>query len=516
MLLILSVLLSSCSEIEDNEEDIILQTENKSVITIGIDSIDTFNPILSKSTSLREAMNLIYEPLFSFDEQSNPISVLAENCIASDNGYTYTVKIKENILWHDGKKLTSNDVLHSANLIRYSDTVYTDTFSAISSIYTKDLKTVVFKLKRPVPNFVAVLSFPVVPNHLAGVSAKEYIPIGTGPFKYDKKINSDIIRLVGNKKWTGETPAISQINLNILKSPEDALDAFNAGAVDVISTKTVNMDNNVIRGEVTSYEYVSDKVTFIGFNTTSSLFNSPNVRNAISHLINREEIVENCLFSRAKASIIPINPSSWYYPKLPQLNSDAQYVKDLLVLDGWEFDGEKYIRTLNQDDSEITKELIVNILVNDNNEVRLKVCDEISKKLSAFGIKCNIEKTSFDEYVNRVSQKDYDIFIGEVELPKNMDLYSLLAAEDNYFGYKNTAMNTHIKNLGTDSNNSSVLYNEFANYFIEQMPFITLYFKKEYVYFNKNILGQTSPNKFNIYKNPQNWYVGIVKNNDLK
>lgn len=518
-ILLFSIFITACSpsgEQAEEGENIILQPESSNIINLAIDDADTLNPILTKSVSVIDAMQLVFEPLFYYDTALNPICALAESCIPSDDTFGYTVKIKDGVLWHDGTPLTAVDVLHTINLIRFNDTVYTSSLSCISSVSAIDNLTLSIRLNRPVPNFTALLSFPIVPNSRATEPGESYTPIGTGPFRYDNKITSDKIRLVVSENWAGTKPSVNEIHLNLLKNTTDIINAFNASEVDAITSTVMDLTTNAIRGEVYSSDYVSNNMSFIGFNTSSPLFMNTNTRKAISYLVDRQDIVTNEIFSRAEPAKIPVNPSAWYCPKIPDTKYDKDYISEMLALDGWAADENgRYIRSRQQyteDDTEpvtVTEVLKSDILVNDDNDERYRIATKTADSLNSFGIETTVTLVSFEDYKQRITDKSYSMFVGEIRLPGNMDCYSLLAASDNYFSYSSEAMNNMIFRLGSVKNTEeqAAAFSEYADLFLDEMPFIPLFFRKETVYFEKNISGITPPNLFTAYSSPEDWYI---------
>ena len=261
ILMILCLLLSSCGinkNIGNKENDaIIVNNENSNILNLGIESINTLNPVFTTSASVYQSMQLVFEPLFSFDEALNPIGVLAQSCVASEDGYRYTIKLKEDVKWHDGSKLLAGDVLHTINLIRFNETPFTQQISCISSVSTVDNYTLVIGVLRPVPNFTALLSFPIVKQSVTTENLQDYVPIGTGPYKYDGKITSGKIKLSVNENWKGTSPAIREIHLNVLKDKNSLAEAFNASEIDIITSGEMNLNINTPRGEITTCDYIS-------------------------------------------------------------------------------------------------------------------------------------------------------------------------------------------------------------------------------------------------------------------
>ena len=523
------LLIAGCSineKVENDEQEnvIVNNSENPTVLNLGIDSIDTFNPLFTSSSSVFDAMQLIFEPLFSFDDTLNPICELADSYTVSEDRKSLTIKIKQNIKWHDGSDFNAVDVLHTINLIRYNETNYTSLLSCISAASCPDNYTLSVTFSRAVPNPEAILSFPVVQNSVTTENLADYIPIGTGPYKYYEKSTSNKIRLTVNEMWRENIPSIAEIDLNILKNKEESASAFNASETDIITSKTMDLKSNTPRGEISVQDYVSDNMVFLGINNAESVFTGVNTRKAISYLIDKESIVTNELFSRAVVAKSTINPSAWYCPDIPNAGYDADYIREILALDGWsQNENGNFIRDkiVGEQESEnpetISEKLKCDILVNDDNEERYRIAQRIGDALNGFGIECSIILVSFEDYSQRIADKQYQLFIGEIKMPSNMDPYDLLVSE-NYFSYYTQQMHEAIYRLGTytTSEEEKNAFTQYANLFNEEVPFVPLFFRKESVIFENRISGTSKPNMFASYTEPQNWYFTVKNNNTIQ
>ncbi len=526
LIMVLCTFIAGCdfNLTEENDDPgavIVNNYENPTVLNLGIDSIDTFNPLFTSSSSVYDAMQLIFEPLFSFDDALNPICELADSYVVSDDRRNLSINVKQNIKWHDGSDFSAVDVLHTINLIRYNETNYTSQLNCISAASCPDNYTLSVTFSRAVPNPEAVLSFPVVQNSVTADDLADYIPIGTGPYKYYEKLTSNKIRLTVNEQWRENKPSIGEINLNILKNKEEAADAFNASEIDIITSKTMDLKSNTPRGEITVQDYVSDNMVFLGMNNAESVLSGVNTRKAISYLIDKEAIVTNEVFSRAVVAKSPINPSAWYCPNIPEAGYAAEYIQEILALDGWRinesggFIRDKIISEREGEEPEtMSEKLKCDILINDDNEERYRIAQRIGDALNGFGIECSIILVSFEDYTQRINDKNYQLFIGEVKMPANMDPYNLLVAE-NYFSYYTQQMHEAVYRLGTytTSEEEKNAFMEYANLFNGEVPFVPLFFRKESVIFENRISGTSMPNMFASYTDPQNWYFTVKNNN---
>ncbi len=518
IMLIISLFTTACtSEMVTDDDDLIVQAEKNNVLNLGMDSVDTLNPILSKSTSVRECMQLVFEPLFTFDEALNPVCVLAESCVMSDDANSYLLKIIEGVFWHDGTEMTAKDVQHTINLIRYNDSFYTKLINAVSSVSYIDKYTLKLGVSRPVPNFTALLSFPVVQTK-ATKEVENYIPIGTGPYMYSDKVSSGKIELIPNGNWRGNVASIDKVHLNIVKDNQSLINAFNASSVNVLTSNVMDLKNNTPRGENNINDYISNNLVFLGINNAKSEFSGNNTRQAISYLVDRDSLVTEEVFSRGVAVKIPVNPSAWYNPKSSSDKHETEYIKELLSLDGWSFSDGVYKREkeIYPDGSDapslVSQTLSATIIVNEGNSERMRIAERISSGLNAFGIETFVKMVSFEEYQQSISDKNYTMFIGEIQIPYNMDLYSLLCG-DNYFSYSSQDMNSLIYRLGTAKSTEELktAFSEFSVQFLSDTPFVPLFFRKESVIFEKNISGVSMPTIFTAFREPENWYITYKK-----
>ena len=95
-----------CKSKNNNNDDIsggeIVVIRDKTDTVLGAYNIDTLNPIATKSKSSQRIMNIIYESLFSYNEELVIEPVLAESYILSEDGKSITIMLKNDVKWEDG------------------------------------------------------------------------------------------------------------------------------------------------------------------------------------------------------------------------------------------------------------------------------------------------------------------------------------------------------------------------------------------------------------------------------
>jgi peptide/nickel transport system substrate-binding protein len=157
------------------------------------------------TASITETLtNHIYEGLYSLDRDNRPIPMLAESHSVSRDGLTYTFKLRQGIKFHNGKEMTSEDVV--ASLARWGkQSVYGKTlFDKVADLRARDTYTVELKLKEKVAIVLVSLA---VPNNFAAIYPKEIAEkfppqtkiteyVGTGPYKLAEWKPDQYIRMV--------------------------------------------------------------------------------------------------------------------------------------------------------------------------------------------------------------------------------------------------------------------------------------------------------------------------------
>ncbi len=154
----------------------------------------------SSAISTRNIAMHLYECLLTRDETNAPIPELAERLVASADGVTYTFPLRKGVLFHNGKEMTSADVL--ASFQRYEKVgVDRKILDSVASMSAPEKYTFQIKLKRAVPTFIEDLSSFAVPvvimpaEETAKPAGKTEPYIGTGPYQFVEWVPDSHVKL---------------------------------------------------------------------------------------------------------------------------------------------------------------------------------------------------------------------------------------------------------------------------------------------------------------------------------
>jgi peptide/nickel transport system substrate-binding protein len=171
-------------------------------------NINTLDQMTSSTISTRNIAMNIYESLMTRDENNHPILELAQSVTESPDHLTYTFKLRKPVHFHNGKLMTSADVV--ASFDRYAKVGnQRSTLDNVDRWDAPDADTFVIHMKRPQPTFIEALSsfsvpIVIIPAESRDVPAQQLTnPIGTGPFQLVESVPGSYVKL---KRFDGYAP----------------------------------------------------------------------------------------------------------------------------------------------------------------------------------------------------------------------------------------------------------------------------------------------------------------------
>ena len=474
-------------------------------VTVGVVGIDTWNPLLSQSPTVREAMEFVYDTLYEVNENHEAVPVLAKDFAVSPDGLTVSVGLKSDVIWHDGRKFDAYDVVYTSNLIMGGGTVYGDLLKDVRECKMRGTDTAVFSLYRSVPDFVSLLTYPIVQYKTDMSYTASIEPVGTGPFSFHGKIGTDRYMLIAADSYHNGRASINGVYIVDVPDQDKHKRLFEVGEIDIMTDASVDIVNGMPRGYANLNLYTSDRMTYLGFNTASAPVAGAATRRGISKLIDREEIIESVLYSKAKPVRIPINPDSYlYYDTKSSFKATYEEAYADFEEDGWE--GKEYGFQRNSQSG--VQGLAAHLLVNSDNAVMMQTANRVKTSLDHFGVAVDIDAQPYDAYVWKINAHDFDMFIGEADLGNNGDL-TPLTGEWNYFSYSNPSMNTLIAQAGmtTDTEQMKQLYIQMGQLIEHDMPFAPLYFLDGCVLSGSRVKTGIAPTVSSYYRVANLWKI---------
>ncbi|MGN0107806.1 MAG: ABC transporter substrate-binding protein, partial [Hominilimicola sp.] len=262
-------------------------------ISVGVMDFDTFNPLLTQSETVKECMQFVYEPLFEVNENLQPVPVLAESYTVSPDGRTIDITLKNNILWHDGTNFTAYDVAYTIKQIRSGITTYTNLLANMADYKATGDYTIQIVLNYSVPNFVSLLTFPIVKYQSDMKMNSNYIPVGTGAFGFETQMSTGKISFAAFDNYHNGRALIDHLYVYTAPDLQKYESMFEASEIDLMTGETVDLSEYTPRGSARNNEYITNKMTFVGYNLRRSTLWSAQTRKGLTKLIDKDSIVNS-------------------------------------------------------------------------------------------------------------------------------------------------------------------------------------------------------------------------------
>ena len=496
---------------------------------------DTLNPITTKNKYVQNFCSLIYEGLFKLEKDQGTSPVLVKEWNISDDSLVWTFKLRQDVYWHDGTLFTAEDVEYTIEAILKNevDTVYKKNLQNIITFVATDRFTLKVSLRKPNSFFAELMTFPIMPKRYssvfsAGNDQDSFKPIGTGPFMFSYRDKDRSVVLAANENWWNtesenasgiDLPYISNIELRFYKSTKDEMAAFQAGEIDVTFIEDTDYDRYSGRSDLIIKKFAGRSFDFIALNNKNPALSEKAVRQAISYFIDKAALINEFLIGKAVAADIPVHPTSWIYDagsNSPRHNrGDAA---EILKKNGWQEDKEGIYKRING----VKTYLKFELLVNEGNDLRLKIADRIKEQLGKNGIRVDVVQLKWEEILKKAGTGKYDLILTGCRTPLIPDISYLYASPylSNYSGnsedsawnisaYYNPEAADYINRVFSENNRGmkKAIFFNMVEMLNEDVPYIGLFFYNNAILYNRNIRGDIDPYVWNKLNDIMEWYI---------
>ena len=158
----------------------------------------------------------VFETLYTYDKQYNPIPLLVDTHAVSDNGRTYTFTLRKGVKFHNGREMTSDDVVASLSRWGKIATPGKAVWKNVEGIEAKGPHTVVIYLKEPTAILLMGLARPnngavIYPKEIVTAAGDQAIKenIGTGPYRFVEHRPDRHIKLARFKDYAARSEPAS-------------------------------------------------------------------------------------------------------------------------------------------------------------------------------------------------------------------------------------------------------------------------------------------------------------------
>lgn len=404
------------------------------------------NPLTVAETD--DATRALTRLLFS---DLSTLSSKIEN--TDDAGRSWDVRLKEGIFWHDGQKITSDDVIFTISRIQDPKTAspLAGSFAGIRSTRVSELEVQFFVPSNAGFFREALEKLPVIPKHIyadipsANWKLSDYSikPVGSGPFlfqSFDKRSDGFIssYTLKRNEKYPEPRPHLSSFVVRFFTKSDDLIDAFNVGRVDAWMVADPDALQKVRRPYAATYfSFPGYYALFLNQGRSEALADA-SVRKAFAYAINKDAIKKDIFSDKANIQYGPVPAGSLYSDESAESSFSPDKANEILDAAGWE-KGADGIRTkaLRKNDSATLSFTITTPSI----PFLTKTAERIKSDLSLIGAKVDIVTLPIEEIrETAIKNRDYDALLFGNILGTPGDMYAFWHSSQRFFPGQNLSL----------------------------------------------------------------------------
>ena len=362
-----------------------------------------FDPILGWASGEHTHDPLFQSTLLVTNDDITIGYDLAKEYAISEDGLTWTFKIRDDVKFTDGHPLTASDVAFTYNSAR-KQAIEAD-LSMLDRVEAPDAATVVFHLNKPYSAFAYIAAVVgIVPEHAYDVKTYGSNPIGSGRYVLKQWNKGEQIIMEANPDYYGRPAKIKKVTV-VFMSEDASYAAAKAGQVDVAYTAADYTQRPVPGYKVTAFksvdirginlptipsgnvhkERVSGRELPAGNDVTANLA----VRRAMAYAIDREAIVKNVLYGFGSVAYSDCLGEPWDNPAM-KVAYDPAKARAIMEADGWK-KGSDGVYAKNGLKAEF------DLLYMASNSARTGIAMAVTEMMKEVGIKINPVGSSWDE-----------------------------------------------------------------------------------------------------------------------
>jgi peptide/nickel transport system substrate-binding protein len=395
-----SIILSVCCSCQ--KEDLLSQ----GILVVGLEANPTnLDPRLSTDAASSRINELVFSRLFRKNEAGEPVEDIVKEWGQADPT-TYRFRIREGILFHDGRPLDAHDVRYTFKSLMDPalGSPLRGSYQMIESIECSDPFTILFRLREPYAPFLVNLDLGVLAGpkgqHADGYSPQAYV--GTGPYQFVSWSQNHEIRLKANPGYFEGSPRIREIRFKIVPDHTVRILELRKGTIHLLQN---DIEPEVLRTLEPEPRFTVQKrqgtnYSYLGFNLRDPILCSLKVRQAIAHAIDRHAIIEHLLGGLAVPATGVLSALNWAYePRVDTYEYDPQKAMRLLDEAGYE----------DPDGPGPAKRFTLTYKTSQN-ELRRRVGEAIQGLLGEVGIDVKMRSYEWGTFFSDIRKGNFQIY----------------------------------------------------------------------------------------------------------
>ncbi len=420
-------------------------------ITVGslADAKRLLPPLASDSAS-GGISSLVFNGLTKFDKDIKLTGDLAESWEVRNGGLEIIFHLRKGVKWHDGVEFTADDVIFTYETMvdPKVPTPYASYFDLVESVEALDRYTVRVTYREPFAPALEYWGMGIIPKHiLEGQDITEdrfnRNPIGTGPYRFKEWLTGQKIVLEAYDEYFEGRPNIDRYVMRVISDPATMFLELKFGGLDWMGLTPpqfkLQANTDFFNRNFQKFRYPAFVYTYMGYNLLDPKFRDKRVRRALTHAINKQDIIDGVLMGYGTPTTGPFLPGFWAYnPDVNEPEYNPGKARELLSEAGWSPGPDGILRKDGEP-------FIFTVITNQGNKGRIQTAQIIKEHLRAVGVEMKIKVLEWQAMLHEfIDKKRFEaVIMGWGGLAGDPDIHLIWHSSQtkegafNFISYKN-------------------------------------------------------------------------------
>ena len=455
------------------------------------------NPIYASNLVDTSVSKLVFSGLLTYNEKGELVGDLAESYSYDPTETIYTVKLKKNISWHDGKQLTAKDVIFTYATIQNPEakSPLAASWKGIK-VTSPDAQTVVFTLPNKLSAFPHSMTNGIIPSHvlenvnpsqMRSNSFNNQKPIGTGPFEVkaveakELEANQRIasISLGRFEGYYKGKPSLERFIIKSYTKEDQLIDTFKDRQVDAIAGLSQLPDTIELDQSIKEYATPLAGQVMTFFRTSNEILSNTTVRKALVMGVDKSQLSSNSEQPLLLIDEPLLRSQIGYDKKYVQITNKTAEAKALLDGAGWKVDPKDGIRV--KDGKRLSFKLY-----SGTDSGFTTISGNLQKQWRELGADVQVQLQSDTELQSTVSAHNYDALLYGISVGPDPDVFAYWHSSQadprsetrlNFSEYKSTPADKSLEagRTRSDPQIRAVKYRPFLEAWSTDNPALAMY-----------------------------------------
>ncbi|MGH7162539.1 MAG: ABC transporter substrate-binding protein [Planctomycetota bacterium] len=494
------------------------------VVLALLGDVDSFNPYLSDTIEADHVHGLLWPlPLKEHADYHQGPPTFGPGLVDrwEVSGTTVRMHLRDNATWSDGTPVTVDDVAFSLDAARNDDVAWPNSsiVGHIERLEAVDAKNYVLHFKLEYPDMLMdSKDWRIVPKHVFSKTPfkdwksyggwDEAAKVAFGPFKVERyKHNEEFVLVPNPTYWSPELPRLQRVIFRVVPSTQTQVDALLSGEIDAMEGLPAKDAKRILdHGDLRLFSFLSRSYIFAGWNCQHWIFTDPEVRRAMTHAIDRENIVEACYYGYAEIGTSPILSSFWAH--------DAS-------IEPWPYDPDEALRILEGRGWTRGRDGVLEregkrfefwMSTNAGNKIREQILQLIQSNLKEIGVVMKPRPIDANAWSESAKNGKEDAFVYGMYVATKVDespsFHSEGIGKFNYSRWSNPRVDELIESGRVEGVREKALatWHEFEAIFHKEQPYTVLLEPRSLNVLRKKFRN-VEMNSLDIYDNLEEWFI---------